>query len=44
MAKSDGTDARRVPYDIKRRLGSDIAGDYSNPAWQPLPSRTTAPR
>ena len=37
VAKSDGTRARRIPYDIKRRLGTDIAGDYSNPSWQPLP-------
>jgi Tol biopolymer transport system component len=37
VARSDGTGARRVPYDIKRRLGGDIAGEYSNPSWQPLP-------
>jgi Tol biopolymer transport system component len=37
VAHSDGTAAHRVRYDVKRRLGNDIAGDYSNPAWQPLP-------
>lgn len=36
VARSDGSGARRVRYDVKRRLGNDIAGDYSNPAWQPL--------
>jgi Tol biopolymer transport system component len=37
IGRSDGRGVRRVRYDVNRRLGNDIAGDYSNPAWQTLP-------
>ena len=39
IARSDGSRAHRIAYDVKRRLGDDIAGGYGFPAWQPLPAR-----
>jgi hypothetical protein len=37
VSRSDGTRTHRVGYDPKHHVGDDVTGDYSGPAWQPLP-------